>query len=122
MMEEPSDYPPMDPRVGACFGFVAAAVAGSLASVAWMYWKQMDEIFRGMPSQMRSGGTAFSVNLPGMAVEFPAYFFGVVAFLALGATLLWSPRTLRSWYSVAGIICLLPVFALGAARMGWLHG
>jgi len=118
-MEKPPASPPKDPRAAAGLGFVLAAIAGSFASVAWMYWKQVADIYSGMPPGMRGGGMAFSVNLPGMVLEFPAYVMGFFAVIALGSTWLWSRATLRSWSSVAGFLSLLPVAALFVARLGY---
>jgi hypothetical protein len=56
-----------------------------------------------------------------MAMELPAYVVGIFAFIALGSTWFWKPATLRSWYSLAGLLCLVPVMALFAARLGWIR-
>jgi hypothetical protein len=111
----------MDPRVAACLGFVIAAIGGSFASAAWMYWKHVVDIFAGMPPGMRSGGMAFSVNLPGMGLEFAAYVMGFFATIALGSTWFWSRAARRSWYFVAGLLSLVPVVALLAVRLGWFR-
>jgi hypothetical protein len=95
-------------------------LAGAFAAMAWQYWKQAAWIVESVPRRAQSGGMAFSLNLPGFVLEFAAHALGILALVTLGATWWWRPATLRTWYSVAGVLCLLPELALLAARCGFL--
>src|SRR5688500_15223152 len=100
IMEKPPKSPPLNPHFAAGLGFLIAAVAGTLASVAWLYWRQAGEILGSVQPGMRSGSMAFSLNIPGFSIELVTYFFGASALVALGGTWIWRPATLRTWYSV----------------------
>lgn len=120
-MDEPPDSPPKDPQAAACLGFVLAAIAGCFAAAAWVHWKHAAEALSAIPQAMRSGGANFSMNLTGLGLELAAFALGFSALVALGSTWLWRTAMLRTWYSIGGVLCLLPVMALLAGRFGWLH-
>ena len=119
-MAELPDSPPQDPQAVGWLGFVGAALAGCFAVIAWAYWRQTAEVLTDVGSP-HSDATAFATGLPGIGLEFASYAVGLLAVITLGSVWLWRPAILRKPYSIASMVCLLPVVTLLALRMGWLY-
>jgi hypothetical protein len=106
------------PQVGAFVGFLLAAVSATLTVVTLRYWKVMADALEGLAPGQRSGGTAFAINMPGMALELVSFVFALVGLIALGGALIWRPRIITSWFTIAGLVCLIPITWLVLKRCG----
>lgn len=87
--------------------------------MAWRLWRDPAAYTSSVPHHTVQGGMAFSMNAPIMALEFLAYAVGAPAFIALGALLIWKPRLIKSWWTVAAWLCLVPSLLLFLTRLGY---
>ena len=99
------------PQAAAFVGFVLAAVSSAFTVVTCYYWQVMADALESLPPGRRSGGSAFAVNIPGIALEVVSFTFGMLAMITLGGVLMWRPRVIKRWFTVAGLLCLMAPLA-----------
>lgn len=102
------------PQVLAFCGFFLSASSAWLAIVSLWYWKAMADV---LPRGHNSGGAAFAINIPGMALELCCFLSALLAFFTLGVLLLCKPGLIRSWFTVFGFIGLVPAVLLFLMRI-----
>ena len=114
---------PISPKTrdAALLGFVLAAISAALSLLCYVEMTSAADVINSLSPRTSPGGTAFALNLPLILWEISALGTGFVAAVCLLATWMWLPRTTLSWYSVAGLLCLVPATALFAAICGWLR-
>jgi hypothetical protein len=107
------------PQVAAFVGFVLAAVSATLTVITLQYWKVMADALESFPPTRRSGGQAFAVNIPGIALELVSFPFGLSALVALGGALIWRPKIITSGFTIVGLVCLAPIIWIVLRRCGY---
>ena len=106
------------PQVAAFIGFILAATSAAITLATLRYWMVMAHALEALPPKQRSGGPAFAVNIPGFALELVSFSLGVFALMVLGGTLIWRPRVITSWFTIVGLLCLIPITWLVLRRCG----